>query len=345
MSIKVILAGPDEKVLMRTARPALAAAGYQVTAVVDTPEKLRNLVGTNAVDTVADVLIVDANLALNPDGAMELLSGLKDIDIAVILPLLWADKKKQFMNLPHLVAGFTTPATWPHIVEQLASRLSPQPVADEAGGEAGGEVVMAATAVSEAAHQIGVDQPSPPRVQPAAVHIQASSICPRPRGPVVRLGFHGARGGAGVSTAALTAARALAAEGQRVVLFDAAGRGDLHIMAGLEPAEHPVARDGITFFLIPPTEAAVRSFDAVIVDGGRERGSFNAKWVSVSKPLSEDQVRRLVGLEPEGSVGEGSSEVAAGSPPGSSRRRRQKPKKPQGDHRGLGRFISIELTS
>ena len=57
-------------------------------------------------------------------------------------------------------------------------------------------------------------------------------------GPVkrrVRVAFYGSRGGVGVSTAALKVAQWLAAAGTRVILIDATGRGDLHLLLDLEP--------------------------------------------------------------------------------------------------------------
>ncbi len=135
----------------------------------------------------------------------------------------------------------------------------------------------------------------------------------------VRLGFYGARGGVGVSTAALRAAQVLAAEGQRVALFDATGRGDLHLMLGAQPPEpalrsprpkgvgsgaegskdaQPVVLGAITLFLGAPTEEAAAGFDLVIVDGGRTRGKFNAEWIEVSDPLPDGEILWLTGLGP-----------------------------------------------
>jgi len=157
--------------------------------------------------------------------------------------------------------------------------------------------------------------------QPFAIsHLQSadhlpilSASHPLPTGLVrarIRLGFYGTRGGAGVSTAALLAAQALADAGLRVALFDATGRGDLHLMLGLQPPsaaaspceasaqnETPVTRGGITLFLSVPSEDAASGFEAIIVDGGRARGAFNADWVTLTDPLPGDAIRRLVGLE------------------------------------------------
>jgi len=88
----------------------------------------------------------------------------------------------------------------------------------------------------------------------------------------------------------------------------------------------------ITIFLSGPDEKRARQFDAVIIDGGRRRGDFNAEWVEVNSPLSEDRVRDLVGLAP---VDDDSQ-----SPRGRSSR------SPKRRKRGfnLGSLISFELT-
>ena len=71
------------------------------------------------------------------------------------------------------------------------------------------------------------------------------------------------------------------------------------------------------------------------MDGGRKRGNFNAEWELVSKPLSEDQVRRLVGLEPR----EEEEQKDEGA-----KVRRSKGKKPPRKKRALGKLISFEVT-
>ncbi|MCP3957253.1 MAG: hypothetical protein GY719_05320, partial [bacterium] len=180
--------------------------------------------------------------------------------------------------------------------------------------------------------------PAPAPAQEEAERIEFELRLPRlRRGPSVRLGLYGARGGVGTTTAALTAARALAGEGQCVALFDAARRGDLHVMVGVEPGEQPVARDDITLFLGAPTEDAIKSFDGVVVDGGRRRGDLNAEWIVVERPLSENHVRRLVGLAPRV---EEKDEGDVTSPKVS---RRKLPKLP-GGRWDLRKLISIEVT-
>jgi hypothetical protein len=102
----------------------------------------------------------------------------------------------------------------------------------------------------------------------------------------------------GTSSAALLAAQVLADADYRVAVFDATGRGDLHVMMGHRPDGTPlVVRSGrVKLFLRRPDEDAVRGFDAVVIDGGREQGAFNADWVELTRPLDEGQIRRLTGV-------------------------------------------------
>jgi len=113
----------------------------------------------------------------------------------------------------------------------------------------------------------------------------------------VRLGFYGSRGGVGVSTAALKVAQALAARGQQAALFDTTGRGDLQVMLGHAPGPQPLVLDALQVWLGQPTEEAISSFEAVIIDGGRRKGSFNAEWIEVKKPLSDQALAQWAGTE------------------------------------------------
>jgi len=325
--IKMILAGPNESVLTKSAYPVFNKAGFRVEAIIDTPDQLRDAIAV----TEANLAVVEANIALDPDEALALLSDLGDIPIVLILPVAWGDRRERFVtDLLNLVAGFSAPVNWPSLVAQLASRLREQECSVEESLEE-----------PESA-------PQSPAPQPVVRQTQHPPVGRRGGNPSVRIGFYGYRGGAGVSTAALAAAQALAQEGpacrqtgQRVALFDSRGRGDLHLMAGLRAfdSENPVTHQGIAFFPVAPTEEMIRGFDAVVVDGGRERGDLNADWRALSKPLSEDQVRDMVGLEPLDEVEE--EETASHSrQSGQGSSKKPKPKK----RRGLGGLISIEVT-
>ncbi len=111
----------------------------------------------------------------------------------------------------------------------------------------------------------------------------------------VRLGFYGVRGGVGVTTAAVTAAKLLAAQGQRVALYDAAQRGDPYLLLGLTPSAQPASAEGITVYPALPT-ADAEAAAASIIDGGRERRLFPARWLALEHPLAEAEIAKLLGL-------------------------------------------------
>lgn len=283
--MRIILAGPDGQSLRRSAYSLFSTAGLNVLAIVDTPEGLRNMAGT------ADLVVVEANIASSVDEAVDLLSGL-GVPLAVILPAKWGGEKDRFSTLPEIISGHVAPTRWEEIVEKLSGKLAADPT-----GEMAEEVAPVNVEESEARElsRSPDDGVSSSIEEEAEVPVR---VVNRSR-PTVRVGFYGERGGVGVSTAALATARALAGDGKRVALFDATGRGDLHIMAGLNPGAEPVSNGGITFFLSAPTEERALGFDAVVIDGGRARGRFNAEWRAVSRPLGEDEVLRLAGVERE----------------------------------------------
>jgi hypothetical protein len=253
--------------------------------------------------------------------------------LVVILPAVWSKERERFKTLDPL-AGFTAPVNWVDVAVALAEET----VAAEGTTKIAVEPLPVAP--DQVAEPAAGDWPVPEQQSPPPPPSPASLATPQPvgdsvrvrsAGPMIRLGLYGTRGGVGTSTAALTAAWALAAAGKRVALFDATQRGDLHLMAGLSPTEQPVVRERITFHLAPPTEEAIKGFDAAIVDGGRERGKFNAEWMAVSGHLFEERILRMVGIEP--------SKDKEGMLKSRETRRRT----PQGGL-GLGKLISIEVT-
>ena len=144
-------------------------------------------------------------------------------------------------------------------------------------------------------------QPSIPASLPPAVSVNPGVV----GGPVkrrVRVAFYGSRGGVGVSTAALKVAQWLAAAGTRVILIDATGRGDLHLLLDLEPDSIRHTLGNLTLWLGQPSEEIVAGYDALVIDGGRQAGSFNARWVELQKPVKDDELRSLAGL-PAGETG------------------------------------------
>jgi hypothetical protein len=143
-----------------------------------------------------------------------------------------------------------------------------------------------------------------PVAESEEVTASTPELIPAHRHARVRLGLYGSRGGVGVTTAAVTAARLLADKGRRVALYDAAGRGDAALFLGLTPSEQPVTAGRITVYSgLPETDEALATCDALIVDGGRERRPVAARWILLDKPPAESDVARRLGLidgPPEG---------------------------------------------
>jgi hypothetical protein len=113
----------------------------------------------------------------------------------------------------------------------------------------------------------------------------------------LRLGFYGTRGGVGTTTATVTAAKLLAAQGKNVALFDAAQRGDPYLLLDLTPSDQPATTGNITVYPDLMLDDTRVSYDAILVDGGRERRVFPARWIAVDKPLSEANIAKLLGID------------------------------------------------
>ena len=143
--------------------------------------------------------------------------------------------------------------------------------------------------------------PAQPPVQQAAPAANTTAPAPRlPFAPLrrqLRLGFYGTRGGVGTTTAVVTAAKMLAAQGKNVALFDAAQRGDPYLLLDLIPSDQPATTGTITIYPNLALDDARVSYDAIIVDGGRERRAFPARWIAMDKPLSEAAVAKLLGID------------------------------------------------
>jgi len=140
----------------------------------------------------------------------------------------------------------------------------------------------------------------PPAKQAGSTPIVTAATSRLPFAPLrrqLRLGFYGTRGGAGTTTAVVTAAKLLAAQGKRVALFDAAQRGDPYLLLDLTPSDQPATTGTITVYPDLALDDARVSYDAILVDGGRERRAFPARWIAVDKPLSEAAVAKLLGVD------------------------------------------------
>jgi hypothetical protein len=138
--------------------------------------------------------------------------------------------------------------------------------------------------------QVNVDVPS------GVAPVTGSQVMLTPRRPQLRFGFYGSRGGVGTTTAAVTAARLLTAQGLRVALFDAPRRGDPALLLRLPPSEQPISSGGITVHLGLVLDDARVDYDAIVIDGGRQRPLFPARWIELDAPLSETEIAELCGV-------------------------------------------------
>ena len=146
-----------------------------------------------------------------------------------------------------------------------------------------------------AAYLANTPSAAPDPQSPAAPH--SNRPLPRLTRPLqVRLGFYGTRGGVGTTTAAVTAAQLLAARDRPVALYDAAQRGDPYLLLGLTPAQQPATVSHITVYPALTLDDARVNYAALIIDGGRQRWPFPARWLAVDRPLNADEIARLVGL-------------------------------------------------
>ena len=122
--------------------------------------------------------------------------------------------------------------------------------------------------------------------------------------PTVRIGFYGARGGVGVTMAAVHMAQALARHGYRVLLADPTLRFDSWIYAGVVPPDCRAVEGGeraqtpngrITLLAGEPDEADLRGFDALVVDGGR-RYSWRilVTWQRLEQRLEVEAIEAMI---------------------------------------------------
>jgi hypothetical protein len=274
---------------MRGAYPAFAAAGMDVVGIVGDTDRLSTVVGSGS----NSIVVMEAGLYKRLEEAVEAVRSLAPLGVVVILPKAWEREDERFKALPNLVAGFTKPVSWPEVAASVRGRLSD-----------GGREIGAVRMTDEKQKPVRGVHTRPEASRGSSVAARSAQLTSKQRGlqrrsqRCVRLGFYGARGGVGTSSAALLAAQVLADADYRVAVFDATGRGDLHVMMGYRPDRTSlVVRSGrVKLCLRRPDEDAVRGFDAVVIDGGREQGAFNADWVEVTRPLDEGQIRGLTGV-------------------------------------------------
>ncbi len=269
--MKVFVIAPDKTEIQGPIYTALLRAGHELVNSACTlsgmPGKLA------AVQPRPDLLIVRADMAARDQdqdvAALQLFEGWP---VLVLLPRGRLARQSALEAVAHVRAVRVVPPFDFSGLDELCAR--PQ--------------VSAALAPLAPPKDASATQPTPS--SNAAVPVLRRQL---------RLGFYGSRGGVGVSTAALQAAQALAARGQRVALFDVAERGDLHVMLGHEPVAQVMVLGALSVFMGLPLEEVVQDFEAVIIDGGRQAGTFNAEWIELKKPLSEQGLADLVGSADE----------------------------------------------
>ncbi len=116
--MRVVLAGADEELLMRVAYPALAAAGFDVAAVVSDAGRLTQMVAVLGDEVL---VVVEGDLYATPEAAEAALKALP-VSVALVLPAVWSREQERFAALPNLVAGVTAPISWAQIAAELKQR-------------------------------------------------------------------------------------------------------------------------------------------------------------------------------------------------------------------------------
>jgi hypothetical protein len=200
-------------------------------------------------------LLVDALIF---DSLQEMQAALAQSDVAIIavLPVqASAAERAAAQRLPRVCAVFGSETALLEVAQQLASRLK--------------STVRSETSAA-------AEQPSVGWLPSAGV----------------RLAFWGTRGGVGVSTTAWQVAQILTDAGLDVAVFDSARRGDLHLLCGQAPTPEPLRHGNLTIYSGAPTEEVAAQHQAIVIDGGRERGVFNAAWIELSRPPSREQLQR-----------------------------------------------------
>jgi hypothetical protein len=242
------------------------------------------------------LIVVRAELARGGEEAA-LLEPLAAWPLAVLIGAARIKQRDELGCLPNVRAVISTPpyefSALQAVYRELFAQLNPaSPAPVLAAAPVAAPNPSAPTRV-DPPPVVEVNQPGQ-RTTPSAPPVSAQ----RARVSRLRIGFYGSRGGAGTSTAALQAAQLLAASGMKVALFDARQRGDLHLMLGERPAEQPLQKAGLTVYLAEPTEEVASAYEAIVIDGGRQHGTFNAQWIEVQHPVDESALRRYLGLPP-----------------------------------------------
>lgn len=250
-------------------------------------EALRQL---ELIKDAVDLVVVRADLSRRGEEAA-LLEPIARWPLVVLLGAARADRQAAIAQLPNVRQVFVVPPYDFHA-------LGMSHVKKTAPTESAAPPVVTAATPTRAEVMISPPRPTARESRPVTPGSSTVSVAR------TRLAFFGMRGGVGTSTAALRAAQLLAGQGLRVAVFDAAQRGDLHVMLGAQPTPQPVQHNLITVYLGEPAEEIVEPYEALVIDGGRQHGTFNAQWIEVNRPLDDNALRRLIGLPPEEQTGE-----------------------------------------
>ncbi len=137
-------------------------------------------------------------------------------------------------------------------------------------------------------------QPAAPATPQSTPQSPAPSLpLPRPTHQI-RLGFWGAHGGVGTTTAVIETGRLLLERGLNVALCDATQRGDIALRLNLEPSPEPLKVQNAVIFNGIPVPERLEGFGAIVIDGGRAQRAFNADWIQLHEPLKPEEIQRLI---------------------------------------------------
>lgn len=283
--MKVFVIGTDKAENHGAIDTALRKSGHalinDVCSLAGLPDKLVEM------QPRPDVVIVRADVAPR-DKEVEMLAALTRWPLVVLLPPSRFGRRADLEALPQVRGVLSIPPFDFSGLNALCS--TPGPISNQ-------PVDSVAARVGTSGDPLSTDRSSGQNDLTRGAESNAPINTMATNYRQVRLGFFGQRGGVGVSTTALKVAQALVARGQRVALCDLTRRGDLHVMLGREPQPQTLVVGLLSLFLGLPSEESMSAFNAVVLDGGRHVGQFNAQWVEIRKPLTDQAIARLLDLD------------------------------------------------
>jgi hypothetical protein len=117
--LRVVLAGPNRQALADRVNPVLYRTGrFEIVTAVTTPDELRRATVAGYVHLV----VVEAHIASDPDGAMALLSELAErARVVAVMPTHWRGQRETLSALPDAVMLLTAPVNWAAACESVSS--------------------------------------------------------------------------------------------------------------------------------------------------------------------------------------------------------------------------------